>query len=86
VLTALGRERLGTVEAHYTDLPLMARHALIGRALTVVPFALLLAGVVQLVRHMLLRRDHRLHTAIAIHDEHLRQTAEHHAARSDAHS
>jgi hypothetical protein len=85
-LTALGRERWGTVEAHYHDLPQMARDALLGRAFTIIPFVLLLAGVVQLVRHLLLRRDHRLHTAIAIHDEHLRQTAEHHSAGPDVRS
>jgi hypothetical protein len=32
-------------------------------------FAVLLAGVVQFVRYMLLRRDRRLHTAVAVHEE-----------------
>ena len=31
--------------------------------------SLVLAGVVQFVRYMLLRRENRVHTAVAVHDE-----------------
>jgi hypothetical protein len=36
---------------------------------TVVVFSVLLAGVVRLVRYTLLRREHRMHTAVAVHDK-----------------
>jgi len=32
-------------------------------------FALLLAGVVQSVRYLLLRRENRVHTAVAVHED-----------------
>jgi hypothetical protein len=39
------------------------------RALPIILFTLLLAGVVQVVRYLLLRFEHREHTFDAIHEE-----------------
>jgi hypothetical protein len=52
-----------------------------GRIAMVSLFALVLAGVVQVVRFLLLRSENRDHTAVAIHEEHERQeqAASHHA-------
>ena len=44
-----------------------------GRIVMVSLFALVLAGVVQVVRYLLLRSENRDHTAVAIHEEHERQ-------------
>ena len=73
VLVLLGREPMGTGRATRDDWLSMVPSVLLSRLLTVVLFALVLAGVVQLVRVWLLRRDHREHTLRAVHDDHVRQ-------------
>ena len=90
LLTVMGVERLGSARAHLSDWPSMATDTIIGtpglvfldgRVVMVSLFALVLAGVVQVVRFLLLRSENRDHTAVAIHDEHERQeqAASHHA-------
>ncbi len=74
-LIALGREPLGSERATFGDWPTMVRDVFIWRVGTVVVFALLLAGVVQLVRRILLKHEHRDHTLRAVHE----MTAEHKA-------
>jgi hypothetical protein len=76
-LIALGRERLGSDHATFHDWPGMAAWIFLWRVTAVVGFAVLLAGVVQLVRYTLLKHEHRLHTVVAVHEEIVRQTAEH---------
>jgi hypothetical protein len=82
LLTMLGVEVLGSTRAHLRDWPSMATDTIIGtpglgfvdgRIVMVSLFALLLAGVVQVVRFLLLRSEDRDTTAIAIHEEHERQ-------------
>ena len=82
LLTLFGVEVLGSTRAHLRDWPSMATDTIIGtpglafvdgRIVTVSLFALLLAGVVQVVRYLLLRSEDRDTTAIAIHEEHERQ-------------
>lgn len=68
-LILLHREPAGTARAHLHDWPQMAIGIFFWRVLAVVAFALLLAGIVQLVRYLLLRRDHRLHTVEKVHEE-----------------
>lgn len=78
VLVAVRRERIGTGVASYGDWPMLASQTLLFRILAVGLFALVLAGVVQVVRYTLLRREHRAHTAAAIHHaEAVRRTGEH---------
>lgn len=90
LLTVMGVERLGSARAHLSDWPSMATDTIIGtpglvfldgRVVMVSLFALVLAGVVQVVRFLLLRSEDRDHTAVAIHEEHERQeqAASHHA-------
>jgi hypothetical protein len=82
LLTVMGVERLGSTQAHLSDWPSMATDTVIGtpglafldgRIVMVSLFALMLAGVVQVVRFLLLRSENRDHTAVAIHEEHERQ-------------
>jgi hypothetical protein len=82
LLTVIGVERLGSARAHLSDWPSMATDTIVGtpglafldgRVVMVSLFALVLAGVVQVVRYLLLRSEHRDHTAVAIHEEHERQ-------------
>ena len=82
LLTMFGVEVLGSTRAHLRDWPSMATDTIIGtpglgfvdgRIVMVSLFALLLAGVVQVVRFLLLRSEDRDTTAIAIHEEHERQ-------------
>jgi hypothetical protein len=82
LLTMFGVEVLGSTRAHLRDWPSMATDTVIGtpglgfvdgRIVMVSLFALLLAGVVQVVRFLLLRSEDRDTTAIAIHEEHERQ-------------
>jgi hypothetical protein len=61
-LIALGREPLGAATAQFADWLGIARSILIWRLVLIAVFTLLLAGVVQLVRYLLLRREHREHT------------------------
>jgi hypothetical protein len=74
LLIALGVERLGTQYAQWRDLPSIAVSILWVRVVLLVAFALVLAGVVQVVRYVLLKREHRVSTAMAIHDDHVRHT------------
>jgi hypothetical protein len=59
LLIALRREPLGSASADFHDWPSMALETLAARTGTVCAFALLLAGVVQAVRSLLVRRRHR---------------------------
>ena len=64
------REPIGSERAHLRDwLEIVAQHVSLACAWASCVFALLLAGVVQFVRYMLLRREHRLHTAVVVHEE-----------------
>jgi hypothetical protein len=73
LLIALHREPVGTARATFSDWPRLALDMLFWRLIVLVLFAVVLAGVVQLVRRVLLRRDHREHTVTAVHDEIVRQ-------------
>jgi len=66
-LIALHVEPLGSARATFADWPQMASGTLLWRVVAVVAFALLLAGVVQVVRYLLIKRAHRDHTVTAIH-------------------
>ncbi|HEX4935186.1 MAG TPA: hypothetical protein VFV33_18505 [Gemmatimonadaceae bacterium] len=68
-LIALHREPLGSARATFADWPAMASSTLFWRVVAVSAFALILAGVVQLVRYQLLKRAHRDHTFDAVHHE-----------------
>jgi hypothetical protein len=63
------REPMGSERAHVHDWLEIAASTFVWRIVGVCLFALLLAGVVQMVRYMLLRREHRLHTAVAVHEK-----------------
>lgn len=63
VLITLGREPLGTGRAEYHDWLGMMSNLLIWRLIAVAAFAGMLAAVVQVIRYVLLRRDHRETTA-----------------------
>jgi hypothetical protein len=63
------REPIGSERAHPHDWLEIAGRTFLWRVVGVCLFALLLAGVVQFVRYMLLRREHRLHTAVAVHEK-----------------
>jgi hypothetical protein len=63
------REPIGSERAHPHDWPEIVAQTFLWRLVVVCVFALVLAGVVQFVRYMLLRREHRVHTAVAVHDE-----------------
>lgn len=85
LLIAIGVERLGSTRAHLSDWPSIATDTIIGtpglafidgRVVMVSLFALVLAGVVQIVRYLLLRSENRDTTAVAIHEEHERQEQE----------
>ena len=72
-LIALGREPLGATQAQFADWLGIARGILLWRLLLISAFTLLLAGVVQLVRYLLLRREHREHTLehVAVERKHV---------------
>ena len=61
-LIAVGFERLGSRQAVFADWPGIALSTLLWRVLVIVLYAALLAGVVQLVRYLLLKRGNREHT------------------------
>ena len=63
------REPIGSERAHPHDWVEIAASTFFWRIIEVSLFALVLAGVVQFVRYMLLRRENRVHTAVAVHDE-----------------
>ena len=73
VLILVHREPLGSGRAELADWPTMAVSTFIAEFVTVVVFASLLAGVVQLMRWALLKHEHRDHTAVAIHHDHQRR-------------
>ena len=75
LLIAGGLERMGSAYAHWHDWSADLLPTLLARVLVVSIFAVLLAGVVQVVRYALLKRDHRDHTALAIHQDHERHHA-----------
>ena len=68
-LIAAGVERLGSAHATFTDWPGIALGITLWRIGVLVVYATLLAGVVQLVRYVLVRRGHREHTLEAVHGE-----------------
>lgn len=65
-LLALGDEYRGSASATWHDWPAMALTALRWRFLVVCSFVLILGGVVQLVRYVLIKREHRESTAAAV--------------------
>jgi hypothetical protein len=69
---------MGSERASFNNWPEMAVNTLVWRVGAVIVFAVLLAAVVQSVRYMLLRRENRVHTAVAVHDEMVKQSAEPH--------
>jgi len=72
-LIAFNREASGASgRADFDDWPQLARLAFPRDVLVVAGFALVLAGVVQAVRSLLVRHEHRAHTLHAVHDEHVR--------------
>ena len=73
VLILAHREPLGSERAELAHWPSMAVQTAIVNFVTVIVFATLLAGVVQLMRWALLRHEHRDHTAVAIHHDHQRR-------------
>lgn len=85
LLIAIGVERMGSTQAQLSHWPSLATDTIIGtpglafvdgRVVMVSLFALVLAGVVQIVRYLLLRSENRDTTAVAIHEEHERQEQE----------
>jgi branched-subunit amino acid ABC-type transport system permease component len=66
-LIALHREPLGSARATFADWPGLARETFGWRVTAIALFTLLLAAVVQLVRYVLLKREHRGHTLEAVH-------------------
>jgi hypothetical protein len=72
-LVALGVERFGTSSARWSDWLGSVGPLILVRLMLVSLFAAVLAAAVQLVRLALLKREHREHTARAIHEEHLRE-------------
>lgn len=70
LLIAAGVERIGSQLAEWHDWPSMALHIVIRRTLAIVIFAVILAVVVQWVRFILLKREHRESTAIAVAKDH----------------
>lgn len=57
LLIAVGREANGSVRAHWDDWAGMGGQALLYRGLAIIVWALILAGVVQLVRRTLVSED-----------------------------
>ena len=68
-LIAMRAEPMGSSRATSDDWPSMASSTLFWRVIAVGAFALVLAGVVQLVRYQLLKRAHRDHTFSAVHHD-----------------
>lgn len=69
VLIALRREPMGSSLATVADWPELVIRTFFWRLTFVILFALALAGVVQLVRYFLLKRDDRGHTLDAVQHE-----------------
>ena len=68
-LIAVHREPMGSARAFFADWPRIAVEIYFFRIIGLLLFALILAGVVQLVRYSLLKHEHRDHTVSAIHHE-----------------
>jgi hypothetical protein len=73
-LTSLGlilahREPMGSERAHLHEWAGITASIFFWRLVGVAIFALVLAGVVQFVRYLLLRHENRVHTAVAVHEE-----------------
>lgn len=83
LLIAAGRERMGTGQATWGDLSAIAGTVVVTRVVAVSLFALVLAAVVQGVRMLLLRHEHRDHTVRAVHDDHARQQQAHAREHAD---
>jgi hypothetical protein len=69
-LIFLGREPVGSGRRSLAEWPELTLGIFFWRFVGIVLFALLLSGVVQLVRYVLLRKEHRLHTAEAVAQAH----------------
>lgn len=69
LLIAAGVERIGSQLAKWSDWPSLALHMALRRIAAILIFALLLAMVVQWVRYMLLKAEHRDSTAAAVAKE-----------------
>ena len=67
VLIQFHREPIGSARAGMQDFLGIAWGLVTWRIVPVLLFALLLAGVVQVVRYALLKEEHREHTADAVH-------------------
>jgi hypothetical protein len=76
VLITLHREPMGSGRAEFHDWVGMSVKVFIWRMIWVLVYAAFLAGVVQLVRRFLATREHRMHTARAVHSEAARQRAD----------
>jgi hypothetical protein len=63
------REPIGSARAQPHDWLEITGRTFLWRVVAVILFALLLAGVVQFVRYLLLRKENRVHTAEAVHEE-----------------
>lgn len=68
-LIAGGLEPFGSTRAAFGDWTSLAVNILLWRVLAVLVYAAILAGMVQLVRYLLLKRTHREHTLDAVHHE-----------------
>ena len=68
-LIAIDREPMGSERAHFHEWVGIAADILFWRLVGIAIFALVLAGVVQFVRYLLLKRENRVHTAVAVHEE-----------------
>jgi hypothetical protein len=80
-LIAIGIERTGTGVMGWGEWRARFLWTIVWHTLIISAFALVLGIVVQTVRHLLLRREHREHTLDAIHEDHVR-TQEHHTPKS----
>lgn len=59
IFLAIGVEQFGSLRAAWADWPVLLRSAMVTRIPAICLYALLLAGVVQVVRTVLLRRESR---------------------------
>jgi hypothetical protein len=69
VLILLHREPTGSVRAELSDWGEITGGIFFWRLIGVILYALVLAGVVQFVRNLLLRAEHRGHTVDAVHHQ-----------------
>ena len=68
-LILLHREPFGSSRATFSDWPLMASNLIVWRFMAIILFALALSGVVQAIRYLLLRREHREGTVEAVSED-----------------